>query len=197
MARVATTPEIILAAARDRLVSRGVVNDGRAFVCDDPDDVIAEGLKDDRLTCVWWRDMNQDPQSVHTEPPTVVIPVVEGDLMITALVRTDLDQRARADYAMSDQSNGASVFIRRVTAALNNYELLNSAGNQILMCSLTFRRVTNRGKLKAPGAERWRRYDCMFDMMFRFDLSTPAIGRVLGYGSTALGYGTTALGVSL
>lgn len=172
MAIVATTPEALVEAARDLVVAAGIVADAYAFAVDDPDETVdLSGVMEDRAVAVWWRELAQDPGDVSTEPPTDEIPIVNGLLVATVFVRHEQDQAGRADAAIADQADGVSAFCRRVVRALNDENLIDSS-DTLTMESLTFRRVVNRGRVKRPGNDRWRRWDISFDLLFRWDLLT-------------------------
>ena len=169
MARIATNLETILAAARARVVARGVVESAHAFVCDDPEDVVAsDGLRADQVVALWWRELTQSPADVSTDAAADEVPIAECDLMATVFVRVNADAAGKADFASADQGRGVNAAVRRTVRALNDHTLV-SGSDDILTESLTFRRTANRGK--ARGSERWRRYDCQFDCMFRWDLT--------------------------
>lgn len=172
MAIVPTTPEALIEAARERLVEAGVVADAFAFAVDDADDVAdLGGLIEDRAAAVWLREVDQDPGDVNTEPPDDEIPIAGGLLVVSAFVRHDGDQAGRADAAIADQADGVSAFVRRITRALNDEDLIDGS-DTLTMESLTFRNWRNRGKVKGKGNERWRRWDVSFDLLFRWDLAT-------------------------
>lgn len=168
MARIATTIETILAAARDRIVSAGAVVSSAAYITDDPSLPPEEfGITKESAAAVWWTDIAQNPGDYASGAGAGEISIATSRLLVTCWSRQNLDQPGRADAATESQATGAMVFVRRVIAALNDYELTDSEGNELLLESLTFRRVLNRGRLK-PGKSR--RYDLEFDLKFRWDL---------------------------
>lgn len=170
MAIVVTTPESLVATARQQLVDEGVVDDSSAFVADDGDEVAGlGGVVHDFAAVVWLKESRQNAGDVNTEPPTDEIPVVEGDLVVSAFVRIDSDQTGRSSVAHADQSRGIQAFVRRITRALNDRDLVDGA-DTLTMESLTFRRASNRGRVR--GQDRWRRVDVSFDLMYRWALAT-------------------------
>lgn len=172
MARVACTLDDLLAAARDRLVAAQAVKSAScAAVVDEPDDLAANAPPGEQFCAVTFESVDQPADAVTTDADPLELPYCEATLLVACYVRSLVDVAGRGDAVLGSGRQGASPFVRKVVAALNEHSLLNGSGDDLTMAPLTFLGVRRRGR--APRATPTRRYDCRFSVAFRWRLNEP------------------------
>lgn len=168
MARVSTSLDAVLAAIRGKLVADAVFKKAETFCSLDPDAVAEKAPPSDRFAGVTFAEVNQVPGTVTTDASTDDVPDCEGEFVVACYFTVNVDSLGRDDAVLTTADAGVMAVLKRAIKSLNNQELADRDGNDLLLCSLTFLGLRARGRQGKSGRHR---FDLRFAAAFDWDLT--------------------------